>query len=224
MKGVSVFIRRLRGSVLVAAGVALVAALGFGAYGCGSGGDATTAAEQTSAASGKSDGPSAVVEPAQRPSGAGAKDVKGSGEAKGSDEDVKRISGQPGGRAQPQGAAEPRSDGGDDPKVAGLSPSEYRTAVKKARASCPAGVSAAECKATVEKYVDTPAGPSHPVVESEDCLDFMGRAECEAMLTAQQAASGVGVSVNVEECLRNPTPECEAVLKPILEAQQEAGK
>jgi hypothetical protein len=224
VKGVSVFIRRLRGPALVAAGLVLVAALGFGAYGCGSGGDTTTAAEPTSAASERSDRPSAVAEPAQRPSGAGAKDVKGSEDAvKGPDEDVKRISGQPGGQAQPQGPAKARSGSGDDPRVAGLSPSELRTAVRKARASCPAGVSAAQCKATVEKYVGTPAGPSHPVVESEDCLDFMGRAECEAMLTAQQAASGVGVSVNVEECLRNPTPECEAVLKPILEAQQ-AGK
>jgi hypothetical protein len=62
-----------------------------------------------------------------------------------------------------------------------------------------------------------------------DCLEIMSRAECEAMFTAQQAAAQqAGHPIDVNECLKHPTPRCRALLEPVLEAQyaasQEAGK
>jgi len=42
------------------------------------------------------------------------------------------------------------------------------------------------------------------------------------MLAAQRAAAEAGGSVDVRECMRHPTPECEEALRPILEAQHQA--
>jgi hypothetical protein len=57
----------------------------------------------------------------------------------------------------------------------------------------------------------------------------MSRETCEAMFAAQKAAAErPDESVNVDECLQNPTPRCEAVLGRIVEEQyaasQESGK
>jgi hypothetical protein len=55
----------------------------------------------------------------------------------------------------------------------------------------------------------------------------MSRAECKTTYAEQQAATeDADTALSVKECVRNPTPRCEAQFKPILEAfaaSQEAG-
>jgi hypothetical protein len=50
----------------------------------------------------------------------------------------------------------------------------------------------------------------------------MSRAECEEVLAAQRAAAEAGASIDVRECVQHPTPRCEEILRPILEAQRAA--
>lgn len=51
----------------------------------------------------------------------------------------------------------------------------------------------------------------------------MSKAECEALGgELHEDGQRSGNSVNAEECVRHPTPHCEKVLGPILEAQYEA--
>jgi hypothetical protein len=93
---------------------------------------------------------------------------------------------------------------------------------------CPAGLPDSQCESLIKGAVQGDGGHSHAVEKPSDCLGAMSRAECEATLTAQQAAARESSSVDVNECLRTRTPKCKEVLGPILEEQyaasQEAGK
>jgi hypothetical protein len=61
--------------------------------------------------------------------------------------------------------------------------------------------------------------------ETGDCLQTMSRADCEALLTAQKAAAQrSGTPVNVDDCMRNPTPRCEEVLSQMFEEQRAASE
>jgi hypothetical protein len=66
--------------------------------------------------------------------------------------------------------------------------------------------------------------PSTRIDEPGDCLKVMSRKECEELLSTQRAEREHDGSVNPEECVDNPTPECEAALRPILEAQRAAAR
>jgi hypothetical protein len=95
----------------------------------------------------------------------------------------------------------------------------YQAAVRKAKASCPRGLSPAQCEETVKQYGSAAPGPTVPASTADDCVAVMGQAECEALLAKQQAAAKEGESVSVDECLREPTPRCEAVFGPVIKQQ-----
>ena len=83
---------------------------------------------------------------------------------------------------------------------------------------CPRGLKRAECKSVAEDLAEP--SPSHTMEDPRDCLAVMSRDQCEALA---EAVTGTSTgSVNVEECVRNPTPHCEEVLGPVLEAMYEA--
>lgn len=113
-----------------------------------------------------------------------------------------------------------------EPEANGSAPPGREEARRAARV-CPRGLSRSECEAAVKALARR--SPSQTLTKPRDCLETMSKEQCEAMSRAIRAADGeAGGSVNVEECVRNPTPHCEEVLRPILEAQyaasQEAGK
>lgn len=62
-----------------------------------------------------------------------------------------------------------------------------------------------------------PETPSRRFEEPSDCLKAMSREQCEALAAAEKG--GHGESVNLEECIDNPTPRCEEVLRPVYEEQ-----
>ena len=64
--------------------------------------------------------------------------------------------------------------------------------------------------------------PSYSVSSVEDCVKAIGKEGCERLLEAEKASQGGGPSIDVNECMKNPTPRCEAALRPILEAEQAA--
>ena len=66
--------------------------------------------------------------------------------------------------------------------------------------------------------------PSRRPNDPEYCLEGMSREECEEVFRAQQRVAQRGGSVNAEQCVENPTPECEEALRPILEAQYAASQ
>ena len=78
------------------------------------------------------------------------------------------------------------------------------------------------CDALVKGYL-TAGGDSSStsVTAPSDCSKVMSKSECEALLSAQKAAAE-SPSFSVDECLADPTPACEAVLRPILEQQKAA--
>jgi hypothetical protein len=117
-------------------------------------------------------------------------------------------------------AAREKAEGGVGP---GAGPGDGDDARRLAKI-CPRGLTRAECRSVVKQLAK--ASPSHRMNEPRDCLEVMSRDECEAL--ARALADARTGSVNVEECVRNPTPHCEEVLGPVLEAQyaasQEAGE
>ena len=84
---------------------------------------------------------------------------------------------------------------------------------------CPSGVSRSQCEVIAEQVSDT---PSYAVSSVEDCVKAIGKEGCERLLEVERAAQGGSPSIDVNECLQNPTPRCEAALRPILEAEQAA--
>jgi hypothetical protein len=94
---------------------------------------------------------------------------------------------------------------------------------KKAAKDCPAGVTAVQCGTLVEAFAKGKRSHPHPVTKASDCLRVMSRENCEALLSAQKAAAEQSHDpVNVEDCMRNPTPRCEEVLKQVFEEQRAA--
>jgi hypothetical protein len=120
-----------------------------------------------------------------------------------------------------KGAAVPAKDG--SAAGHGATPDEGVDARKLAKI-CPRGLSRAECK-SVAKDLAEPS-PSRTMDDPRDCLAVMSKEECESLAKAVTGAP-TGGSVNVEECVKNPTPHCEEVLGPVLEAlhaAHQAGK
>ena len=82
-------------------------------------------------------------------------------------------------------------------------------------------MSDADCAAHIRAMSEPPH--SLAMTSPRDCLKVSTQAECEALVSAQAAAvQEAGVSVNVEECIQTPTPQCEAVLRRAIETQYAA--
>jgi hypothetical protein len=64
---------------------------------------------------------------------------------------------------------------------------------------------------------------SHAVESPRDCVKARSRAQCKELIAAQAAAAKeVGESVDVEKCIEEPTPRCEAALRKVAEEQSRA--
>jgi hypothetical protein len=95
----------------------------------------------------------------------------------------------------------------------------------KAAKDCPGGLDSDQCGALVEGFLNGKGATPHALASPGDCEATMSQAACEAMLGAQKAAAeNAGTPVNVEECIENPTPRCEAVLGQMFEAQRSASE
>jgi hypothetical protein len=111
---------------------------------------------------------------------------------------------------------------GPAPDAGSRSSSRGREAARVAEA-CPDNLSRAECAATARSLARD--DPSRPIDEASDCLEIMSRAQCEELArAANEARRTAAGSVDPEECVRNPTPHCEKVLGPVLEAQHAASQ
>lgn len=175
-------------------GALLIAALL--AVGCGSGGDGTTTVSTD-----RSD-----EQP--QPRSANRPSAKEHGVAPG-------ATAQSGGQHRPSG--DENAEAGPPPGSAAHGTSEVASAADRtAVRSCLARFGRAACKEMVKEG----AAPATPIEEPSDCLKAMSRERCEELAAAQGAAERHGDSVNLEECIEHPTPECEAILRPILEAQR----
>lgn len=193
----------------------MLLALAVGVVGCGSGdggsGESTDIAAQDTTPTGIAGG----AEPAQ-----GGSDERDGG---------KTTSGKDkaGAAKDKAGAESEKGHGvtGGEPGEGGSARTPQQTVAleKKAAAHCPDGLDLEQCQALVKAAKQAKDTPSYTVSEPEDCLKAMSKSECEAIYAAQkQAADAAGVSVDVLACLKNPTPECEAIVRPILERQREA--
>ena len=117
-----------------------------------------------------------------------------------------------GGKQPAKGAAVAAKDGSAAGN--GATPDEEIDARKLAKI-CPQGLSRAECESVARGLAEP--SPSHAMDGPRDCLAAMSKEECESLAKAVTGAP-TGGSVNVEECVKNPTPHCEEVLGPVLEA------
>jgi hypothetical protein len=215
---VSRFARRSRGQAkYVAAPLILVSMLGAGAIGCGSGqhSDTREGAGRESSGEGTSTGtPGAVAE--APPAAAGD---KSSPRQSGSE---RRTSGESREHSQ-DGGREAASD------ASGTAAAKRRALGRKAAEDCPSGIDAAQCGMLVEASAKEGESDPHALNEPRNCAEAMSQSNCESMLAAQKAAAERSAApVSVDECVRNPTPRCEAMLGPMFEEQraasQEAGK
>lgn len=188
-------------------GLLAIVALGALLGGCGSGDGETT---QGSAA--------AEVAPAGAGEASGA-DRQGETGAEGNR--ASKPSGKGKGKGKQGGS--PGSHSGKGPDEQGSNSARHREVVKrKLEKSCPPDVDRASCEAMVEGFLAADGKPKgRAVSRPEDCTRAMSKEECEATLKAQKASEGT-YSVGVEECLDNPTPRCEEVLRPLFEQQQAA--
>ena len=89
---------------------------------------------------------------------------------------------------------------------------------RKVARICTQSLKRAECESVVKDLAEP--SPSHTMEDPHDCLAVMSKEECEAL--AKAVTGTPSGSVNVEECLKNPTPHCEEVLGAALEAMYEA--
>ena len=189
------------------------------AFGCGSDGNESTATRAAPR--------SAATAPADDSALAGAKGLAG---AQGSDERAGGGSGEvakakgtteksPPGKQNGEGSGGSRGGAAPAPaSEAGAHRGGSRTANSNS-GRCPSGVSRAECEVIAEQVSDT---PSYSVSSVEDCVKAIGKEGCERLLETERASQGGSPSIDVNECLKNPTPRCEAALRPILEAEQAA--
>jgi hypothetical protein len=211
--------RPRRRAAAFAALVVLAAFLGLGSAGCGSSQDGPATGGTTT------DGTTADTPPAggnggEAGSAGGGTAPAPAGDGQGSPQggDVAAAGGQP--------ASDGHSATGDPIRKQLKHPSEGdgKGAVSghKVSKACPSSASRSQCEALVAGYEQSKSAPSYTVTEPEDCLKTMSRGECEVLLTAQKAAAESGTSVDVQECLRNPTPTCEAIVRPLLEQQRAA--
>lgn len=187
-------------------GLLAIVVLGALLGGCGSGDEATTS-------------DSAAAEAAR----------VGSGETSVADEQGETDAGSKGDSMSSEKSKGERKQGGssdshpDDAADEPGSGSSHREIVRrKLEKSCPPDVDKASCEALVDGFIDAKGkSKGREVNGPEDCAQAMSREQCEATLKAQRASEGT-YSVDVEECLDNPTPRCEEVLRPLFEQQQAA--
>ncbi len=195
-----------------------IAALALSAvvvFGCGSDGEesTTTPTRPTTSSAATGSGDDSV-----RPSTKGSEDGTGGRSEKGATAKRPAAKSPPGtqdgkGRGGPHGGAGPPAASGGGEQGGGS-----RTASSDS-GRCPAGVSRRECEAIAEQVSDT---PSYSVSSVEDCVKAIGKEGCERLLETETASQGGSPSIDVNECLKNPTPPCEAALRPILEGEQAA--
>jgi len=180
--------------------VLLAATLAVGLAGCGAGGGSTSVEASSPASTvprSKAKAPAATTSPAS-----GRRHDRS-----GSDEKTGHAAGQ-----QPS-------------RPAGTRHRHAAGTRHRAAEACPDGLTRAQCKSLVAeiKQQKSPGSPS--LSGPHHCLDVMSRAECEAMLAAQQAAMrAAGHPIVLKECLAHPTPECKAALESVLEAQYAASQ
>jgi len=184
--------------------VLLITVLGFGSVGCGS--DSGSTATGTDSA-----GSTASSETAPAESSNGKAPTAASGSSPGSSRDRSDTGSKPG-----SGAKSPE-------------PGDVGTARRRAARICPEGLAISQCEVLIEEIENAKRSGSPTTMKPHSCREVMSRAECEAMLATQQAASQqAGEPIDVSRCLDHPTPRCRAALGPALEAQyaasQEAGK
>jgi hypothetical protein len=196
-------------SIAIWLGVLAISTAGILAAGCGSGDETTSATERTSAEAAAPDS-GEKQEKKGRPSRAPA-DRDGGRPGKSNKSGKEAGHGQ----AADPGSVETPGDGG--------SMSARREKVeRKLKEQCPPDADAASCEALVEGFLAAKGeSTGRAVDEPGDCTQAMSKEECEKTLKAQKASEG-NYSVDVEECLADPTPRCEEVLRPLFEQQQAA--
>lgn len=184
--------------------------LAFAVSGCGSsdGGDATTPTAAEGAASGPTGGGSGADESGPD-SGEEAKKSKARSDS-GKTADGKSEKEKTGAKQGDEGSGDSRS-------------AEVKRKLAKA---CPQGMDEKTCRRYIEASLAAKEGDSNTTRVSgpEDCVEVMSRAECEELLAQQKQAEEESSTVNTEECMKNPTPRCEEVLREDLERQQAAGQ
>jgi len=189
-------------------------ALSAAAYGCGSTGDEgpVTPAAPPSTVTGPAD--ASVPPGAEGHSGRPAEGSKGGVAAKGT------ATSSPRGKQDGKGSGGSHGGGADSPpETADRIPRGGGRTASSNSGRCPSGVSRSECELIAEQVSDT---PSFSVSSVEDCVKAIGKEGCERLLEAESASKGGNPPIDVNECLKTPTPRCEAALRPILEAEQAA--
>jgi hypothetical protein len=190
------------------------------AFGCGSGGDSSNATEADGGAAAPSPGTVAAA-PGQRerpedsPSQSDGKDRKSAGNDAGTGPDAgsPTAGGKGGGRSP---GAVPGSD-------QTRTPAQQAAVERQAARNCPKGISLAQCESLVQGSKQAASAPSYTVTQPEDCLKAMSKEQCEAIYRAQkEAADSSSPGANIQACLQNMTPQCEAILRPIFEQQRAA--
>lgn len=177
----------------------------LGAAGCGS--DDGTTVQGSAAGPSTSAGPEEAEQQSDESGGAaGRKARRDSGDGPEAGRN---------GQANGAGKAE-RADGRD------ANSAQRQQVKRKLEQECPPDADDASCEAMVDGFI-AGRGDSKgkPLNDPEDCTQTRSKQECERDLRAQKAAEDT-YSVDVEECLADPTPRCEAVLRPLFEQQQAA--
>lgn len=182
--------------------------LAFVVAGCGSsdGDESTTPAAAEEVTSGSSGGSSGPDESGPDSNGE-TKKSKGQSDS-GKDADGKSEKEKPGGKQGDEDSGNSRS-------------AEIKRKLAKA---CPKGMDEKTCRRYIEASLEEKEGGSNTTRVSgpEDCVEVMSRAECEELLAQQKQAEEESSTVNTEECMKNPTPRCEEILREDLERQQAA--
>jgi hypothetical protein len=63
------------------------------------------------------------------------------------------------------------------------------------------------------------------MTKPSDCTEVMSRSQCEAFFAAAHSASeSQGEVFSPEECMQNPTPQCQEQLQAVFEAAAAAEK
>lgn len=205
--------RASRAGALLAA---LTLTFALAAFGCGSGGDSSTSTEVKGASPdsrGVADAGDVQSKQAQASSPKQAARSKAGGR--------RTAAGGPGTDSPAGSPAQGR-------KGQTRTPAQQAAIERQVAESCPTAADLRQCEALVKGAKQAKSSPSYAVSEPEDCVNAMSREECEATYREQkEAAESAGPGVNVQACLANPTPECEAVVRPIVERQraaEEAGR
>lgn len=194
--------RRTAAPAILAAVAILLAATAL-ASGCGSG-------EETASTKSASTAPPAGIE--GEVSGGGASQPRPARSPRSAQD------GDPGDDATPkrQGRT-PKGQGGAASNGGGAERTAPTAAARRAARACPAGYTEQQCRATVEAIAEPT--PSHSVEDASDCVEAMGKAKCEELAKGLHADDGQdGGSVDAEECVKNPTPYCEEVLRAVAES------